>query len=154
MVLMRPEYEEPQVQSSTPLNLLRQHLEDARTRGEEFGYCWPSAVTTALTTVRSKRERLEWKWTLERTRTVWQRCFERQPATAAEVALVNARVLLEREPMPDVSCEQCGGPLGDDPIGHKYCSRDCSREASAVVSIAPFGTRRGPMRQPQLPLAA
>jgi hypothetical protein len=72
----------------------------------------------------------------------------------AELALVHARGLIDREPLPDVWCEQCGGPLGTNPVGHKFCSRDCSREASAVASIAPFGTRRGPMQQPQLPLAA
>jgi hypothetical protein len=96
----------------------------------------------------------EWRDCMENTRSTWERCFDREPATPAEVALVNARGLIDREPLPDMWCEQCGGPLGADPVGHKYCSRDCSREASAVASVEGFGSRRGPMQHPQLPIAA
>jgi hypothetical protein len=150
---MRRAYEEPTVPSSSPLKLRRQHLEDARARGEQFVPEWQGAVKVALEVAKPSQKR-EWRDALEHTRSTWQRCYDRQPATPAELALVNARVLIDREPLPDAWCERCGGPLGADPIGHKFCSRDCSREASAVASIAPFGTRRGPMRQPEVPLAA
>jgi hypothetical protein len=150
---MRPKYHEPQVASSTPLKVLRRHLVAARRRGEAFQAAWPTAVKIALEDV-SRPNRREWRECLEHTRSTWQRCFDQEPATPAELAMVNARMLIDRQPLPDVWCEQCGGPLGADPIGHKYCGRDCSREASAVASLAGVGTRRGPMQHPQLPIAA
>jgi hypothetical protein len=90
---------------------------------------------------------------MEQTRSTWQRCFDREPATPAELALVNARGLIDREPLPDRWCEHCGGPVGANPVG-RFCGRDCSVKASAVASVEPFGPRRGPMQQPQLELAA
>jgi hypothetical protein len=150
---MRRAYEEPTVPSSSPLKLRRQHLEDARARGEQFVPEWQGAVKVALEVAKPSQKR-EWRDALEHTRSTWQRCYERQPATAAEAALVNARVLIDREPLPDVWCEQCGGPLGDDAVGHKYCRRDCSHPASAEASIAPFGNRRGRCSTRRLPIAA
>jgi hypothetical protein len=97
--------------------------------------------------------RREWKDCLENTRSTWQRCFDGEPATPAEVALVNARALLGREPMPDRSCDECGGPVGANPVG-RFCGQECSVKASAVLAVQPFGTSRGPMQQPELPLAA
>jgi hypothetical protein len=149
---MRAEYEEPITPSSTPLVLLREQLEEARVRGEAFGPAWPAAVEAALDHAKPS-DRREWKDCLESTRSTWERCYLREPATRPELALVNARGLIDREAMPDRSCEQCGNPIGDNPVG-RYCGRKCSVKASEVVQVAPFGTRRGPMQQPQLPLAA
>jgi hypothetical protein len=149
---MRPAYEEPTVPSTIPLIVLREHLEDARARGEGFGPAWPGAMNAALEAAKPS-DRREWKDCLEQTRSSWERCFHRQPATAAEEALVNARGLIDREPIPDRWCDECGGPVGANPVG-RFCDRGCSVKASEVASVAPFGTRRGPMRQPQLPLAA
>jgi hypothetical protein len=149
---MRPAYEEPTVPSSMPLKVLRRHLEDARARGEGFGPAWPGAVKAALDHSKPTHRR-EWRECLEHTRSTWQRCFDREPATAAELALVNARALIDREPIPDRWCDECGGPVGANPVG-RFCGRGCSVKASAVLAVEPFGTRRGPMRQPELPIAA
>jgi hypothetical protein len=71
------------VPSSSPLKLLRQRLGDARARGEAFGRAWPSAVKIALEDVEPSHRR-EWRECLEHTRSTWQRCFNREPATMGQ----------------------------------------------------------------------
>jgi hypothetical protein len=149
---MRAAYDEPAAPSSAPLAVLREHLEDARARGEGFGSAWPGAVKVALEAAKPAHRR-EWRACLETTRSTWKRCFDRE-LHAPRRRLVNARTLLDREPLPDRWCEQCGGSFGTTAVGDKFCSTGCSHAASAVISVEGFGSRRGPMRQPELPLAA
>jgi len=149
---VRTDYHEPQVDSSTPLEVLRHQLQAARAHGEAFGPAWPGAVRVALEDVKPSLKR-EWRECFEHTRSTWERCFNREVATAAEVALINAGALLDRVPLPDQWCEQCEKPLGAEAIG-AYCSRGCTREASKVLAVPEVGSYRGPMQQPQLPAAA
>jgi hypothetical protein len=87
---MRPEYHEPQVDSSTPLKVLRRHLVAARRRGEAFQAAWPTAVKIALQDVKPSQRR-EWRECLEHTRSTWQRCFDQTTASTAESSAAQGR---------------------------------------------------------------
>jgi hypothetical protein len=124
----------PRPGSTTALHTLRTKLDTARAQGEPFAACWPAAVTVALAEV-SGRERQEWRWCLERTRSTWERCFLRLPAAPAELAL--QLIAFDRdEALPDMWCEHCSGklvqptvPSGRMPV---YCSERCRKDASVA----------------------
>jgi hypothetical protein len=73
-----------------PMNvaeLLRQHLADARRRGEPFESAWPVASKRAVAGQRAD-ERTLWRAALADTRPAWEAAFERRPATRAQVAVL------------------------------------------------------------------
>jgi hypothetical protein len=146
-------YEEPTPPSSTPLKLLRHHLEDARARGEQFGSAWPGAVKAALEDLKPAEKR-EWRDCLEHTRSTWGRCFNREPATERELALRHVRTLIDREPMPDRWCDHCGGALGNQSIGNNSVAAPARGTRRRVLYVDGHGMIRGPMQAPELPLAA
>lgn len=122
----------PRPGSTTALHTLRAELDTARARGDTFAACWPSALAVALAEM-SGAERREWRWALERTRSTWQRCFERMPAQPAELAL---QIITEDRDMvlPDTWCEHCGLELDQPATGRlrMYCSERCRKYASAA----------------------
>ncbi len=86
-----------------------------------------------------RRQRQEGRWALERTRSTWERCFERIPAKPAELALQTIRD--DRDvPMPDLGCEHCGAELirPAAPRGRlpTYCSERCRKSASVARAAA------------------
>ena len=122
----------PRPGSTTALHTLRAELDRARAHGEPFAACWPAAVTVALDEVSTRAERQEWRWALERTRSTWERCFERLPAAPAELAL--QLISFDRdEALPDLACEHCGREVaptsGRVPV---HCSERCRKDASVA----------------------
>jgi hypothetical protein len=130
-------YAEPQVGTTAPLTELREQLAVSRAAGESFGACWPSAVRAVLNEV-DQNGRAEWRACLEKTRSTWERCYNRLPPTAAERALERAHLLIDRTPLPDKSCPVFDGEV---PAGKKaaavYCSRPCQ-------NLTDKGERREP----------
>jgi predicted nucleic acid-binding Zn ribbon protein len=128
---------EPQVGTTQPLTALRERLAASRAAGESFEECWPATVR-AVTAGLERNARAEWRACLEHTRSTWERCFDRLPPTAAELALERARVLIDRQPAPDRSCSVCGDPIpADKKAAAVYCSRPCQ-------SRVDLGERREP----------
>jgi hypothetical protein len=72
---------------------------------------------------------------LERTRSTWERCFERLPAEPAELALQLIGFDLD-ERLPDVVCEHCGAEVVQPAVvrgrPRVFCSERCRRDASVA----------------------
>ena len=135
------DYLEPRVGTTLPLVALREQLAEARSRGESFEACWPATVKAVLSTVRPPL-RGEWRRCLERTRETWERCYQRVPATPAELALEQAHILIDRKPLPDRACSECDGPM---PARAKSICAECRRGSEVRDRhLGPAGERQQP----------
>ena len=144
---MGDDYVEPAVGSTEPLGVLRAELAAARRRGRGFGEAWPVALRVALEGT-SQKERPPWRAALENTRSTWERCLLRQPATPEEQALVAAADMVDRQRMADRPCVTCGAEVLSTGRGtpKKYCSTRCRKAASELTD----GRATGPKLVPAL----
>ena len=110
---------------------LAEALRIARGRGEPFALAWGWAVHRATA---GRPDRASWAEVFAETREAWRRSFEREEATAGDLALAAlATDAPGVEELPARACEGCGADL--DAVGKLrsnalYCSDDCRRRAA------------------------
>jgi hypothetical protein len=69
---------------------LREELADARATGQTFETAWPTAVTAALDTSRSPKERESWERAIASTRGAWEAGYDRTDAGHGSLAMLAA----------------------------------------------------------------